>query len=370
MGIYARSVARAASRIDDPVQRLRFLQATATHPLRARLGLLLVVFAAALFLAIVAASIRRAHASAPAMKPAAPAARKPPTPAPALETRSPEPVHDVWLVEKNPDSETWSNGLRVDNRFLVRTHARSWLAYPGDGSHPLRRADPAGVVFHTTESEQVPFEAGENRELRQIGESLLDHVRRLRSYNFLIDRFGRVYRVVGEDQVANHAGHSVWADQHWFYVNLNASFLGVSFEAVSPDAKEDAGISPAQIHSAAMLVEMLRQRYRLPASNYVTHAQVSVNPSNMRVGWHVDWASGFPFSQIGLADNYALPLPAVWAYGFDCDAHFTEKAAAPLRAGIEDAEEIVAQRAAAEGLSPDAYRKRLRQRYQRMLAGK
>jgi hypothetical protein len=51
-----------------------------------------------------------------------------------------------------------------------------------------------GKLFHTTESQQAPFEAGENRHLKRIGESALAQVRRNRSYNFLIDRFGRVYR--------------------------------------------------------------------------------------------------------------------------------------------------------------------------------
>ena len=34
-------------------------------------------------------------------------------------------------------------------------------------------------------------------------------------YNFLIDRFGRVYRVVQESDAANHAGNSIWAEPSW-----------------------------------------------------------------------------------------------------------------------------------------------------------
>jgi len=50
-------------------------------------------------------------------------------------------------------------------------------------------------------------------------------------YNFLIDRFGRVFRIVNESDAAQHAGYSVWSDDRWLYVDLNESFLGVSFEA-------------------------------------------------------------------------------------------------------------------------------------------
>ncbi|MGA2716569.1 MAG: peptidoglycan recognition family protein, partial [Bryobacteraceae bacterium] len=275
---------------------------------------------------------------------------------------------DVWLVEKTAESETYSNGLRIDNHFLVDTHSRSFLAFPADGGRPVRRAEPAGIVFHTTESTQAPFEASENRVLKRIGESLLEYVRRQQAYNFVLDRFGRVYRVVPEDEAANHSGNSAWADENWFYINLNESFLGISFEAASPSAEQNTGISPAQVRSAAMLIEMLRHRYRIPASNYVTHAQVSVNPSNMQVGLHLDWASGFPFEAIGLGDNYAAPLPALWAYGFDYDSNFARRAATRMHAGIEDAERILIRRAAAAGLQPTEYKTRLRQRYRGMLA--
>ena len=73
---------------------------------------------------------------------------------------------------------------------------------------------------------------------------------------------------------------------------------------------------PAQVRAGGMLVEMLRSRYRIPAANCVTHAQVSVNPSNMQAGYHTDWAFGFPFEQVGLPDNYTQDLPSLWAFGF------------------------------------------------------
>jgi len=63
-----------------------------------------------------------------------------------------------------------------------------------------------GIVFHTTESLQIPFEAQRNRALKRIGESLLQYVGRRCAYHYLIDRFGRVFRVVAEQDAANHAG--------------------------------------------------------------------------------------------------------------------------------------------------------------------
>ena len=88
----------------------------------------------------------------------------------------------------------------------------------------------------------------------------------------------------------NHAGYSVWADEKWAYVNLNESFLGVSFEARTVPGQKEADISPARVRAAAMLTEVLRSRYGIPTANCVTQAQVSVNPSHLRVGYHTDWA--------------------------------------------------------------------------------
>ncbi len=370
---------RLATHIHDPVVRLRFLKAVAPvapasegiwwRQIRRSYLLALIVFAATLGTLIPAISLSRLRASVQIQNvPAPPAVPLPAlqaVPLPVTKTRA---AADVWLVEKAGKSETYSNGLRIDNRFLATTHPRSYLAFPADGSQPVRRAEPVGMVFHTTESQQASFEAGENRVLKQIGESLLEFVRRQQAYNFVIDRFGRVYRVVAEDQAANHSGHSAWADEHWFYVNLNESFLGIAFEAVSPPAQRGAGISPAQVRSAAMLIEMLRHRFHIPASNGVTHAQISVNPSNMRVGFHADWASGFPFEALGLPDNYAAALPSLWAYGFDYDPDFTSKAGARMRVGIESAEALLARRAAAAGSSAAEYKKGLRQRYRQMLS--
>lgn len=372
---------RFASCIRDPVMRLRFLKAVAPAPRqtgrrpRRRLYLLaVIVLAAALAVLIPTASIFRLRASA-RVADAAPRLENMPQEAPppaSLSIPAERAAADVWLVEKTAESETYSNGLRIDNHFLAATHPRSWLAFPADGSQPVRHVDPAGIVFHTTESAQAPWEASENRVLKRIGESLLEYVRRQQAYNFVLDRFGRVYRVVPEDEAANHSGNSAWADENWFYVNLNESFLGIAFEAASPGAsgalaERNAEISPAQVRSAAMLLEMLRRRYRIPASNYVTHAQVSVNPSNMQVGLHLDWASGFPFEAVGLKDNYAAALPALWAYGFDYDSAYSRRAGTRMLAGIEDGERILTREANAAGMRPVEYKNRLRQRYRAML---
>ncbi len=164
--------------------------------------------------------------------------------------------------------------------------------------------------------------------------------------------------MVEESDAANHVGTSVWADDQGIYVNLNSSFLGVAFEGQTGAAEE---VTPAQILAARLLTEMLRARYSIAAEDCVTHAQVSVNPQNMHIGAHVDWAAQFPFASLGLPDNYALPLPSLYAFGFESDVAFARATAGGWE-GLKLTEAQVEQRAAAEGIAPARYRARLQQR--------
>ncbi len=361
---------RFADHIPDAVVRLRFLQAVAPPDLaptpvrrRWRRSLRLVL---PLLVAVPLVSFVLLRATPHAPRESTPAAAIQPQaslPAPvAIAT-----VPAVWQVEHSRDSESYSNGLRIDNRYSVSNHPRSYRTFPLDPSGAAGRgSQPVGIVFHTTESRQAPFEEQQNRVLQRIGESLLEYIQHKRAYNFVIDRFGRVYRIVLESDAANHAGYSVWSDERWLYLNLNESFLAVSVEAQTEPGQIEPEMSPAQVHAAAMLTEMLRSRYGISASNCVTHAQVSVNPSNMRIGYHTDWASSFPFNGVGLPDNYARPLSAVVLFGFEADRSFDRVAGARMTAAVDLSERQQREQAAAAGLSLRAYRKMLQNRYWRL----
>ena len=72
---------------------------------------------------------------------------------------------------------------------------------------------PIGIVYHTSESDLWPLEESFNEKLRDSSQDLLRYLRRNQVYHYLVDRFGRVYRVVEEKDKANHAGMSVWAER-------------------------------------------------------------------------------------------------------------------------------------------------------------
>lgn len=297
-------------------------------------------------------------------------------------SRAPKTDHHVWLVQATSQFDLYSNGLRIEEQYATSTAARRYVVFAMDRAGSAApgaewRSQPAGIVYHTTESHLAPFEERENQSLRRAGEGLLEYVSRRRSYHFVIDRFGRVFRIVRESDYANHAGNSVWADQLWIYINLNQSFLGVAFEARSKPNGVEPTVNAAQVYAGRILTDMLRVRYGIAASNCVAHAQVSVNPANYGVGYHLDWAANLPFAELGLTDNYQLPLPSVRLFGFEADAaRFQDRTPAEhasMTAGLKKAVAQVRADAGAQDLPVERYRGKLQERYRdaiRALRGK
>ena len=176
-------IARVAGSIGDPVLRLRFLKtATEQSSVGARIRFYWIVWSALLLTMLIPSLVRRAAGSPEPLKTQVLRAEPPHT----HDFKDAVKVAPVWQVEKAGDSEVYSNGLRVDTRFTVLNHPRLYLAFPRDGNHsngPIPRSQPVGIVYHTTESQQAPFVAQDNRVLMRLGESLLEYVRRERAYH-------------------------------------------------------------------------------------------------------------------------------------------------------------------------------------------
>jgi hypothetical protein len=352
---------RRAQRIADPAARLRYLrQGMARTPRRgaATLAWMPAWLIVPLIFALLPTRI------SPSMEP---------TRARLLLSGRTQPatldpsVPNVWRVDSLDSAETYSNGLRIDLTYTVANHKRARFdiySLTGAGAAVGHGDRPVGIVYHTTESHLAPFEEGANRQLKQLGRGLLELVRQEHCYHYAIDRFGRVFRIVQESDAAYHAGFSVWSDSEGVYVNLNDSFLGVSFEGQTGSLEQ---ITAAQIAAGKALTEMLRSRYRIPASNCVTHAQVSVNPDNMLLGAHVDWAGGFPFAGLGLPDNYQAPPASVYLFGFAYDSVFLHATSNASAKGLAAAEEQIRIRADAQGMNAARYRAMLQRRYKNIL---
>jgi hypothetical protein len=364
----------------DPAERLQFLQRRLGHssanrsPWRAlaRMPILTTLGLALAGIGLVPTCRRALGLALPFVLASASATPKVQTAALSIaRSAAATALPHVWQVEANHQFDLYSNGLRIENRFQTSTEERSYLAFPRtqiEARVGQRLTHPAGIVFHTTESHLAPFEEGQNRMLKREGEGLLEYVSRNHSYHFVIDRFGRVFRIVGEADYANHAGNSIWADQTWIYVNLNHSFFGVAFEARSRPKEGELPVNAAQVHAARTLTEMLRARYEIPAGNCVTHAQVSVYPVGRSAGYHTDWVANLPFEDLGLTNNYLRPLPSVTLFGFSATALLEEARDSPLAKGLETAQDQVRAEAAAHNLSEHRYRQILQTRYKDTIA--
>ncbi|HYY59539.1 MAG TPA: peptidoglycan recognition family protein [Pyrinomonadaceae bacterium] len=274
----------------------------------------------------------------------------------------------VWLVERTDSYERYSNGGRIMTGYETGTRARGYyqiqrsanLTAAAGSSSPHR--EPVGILYHTSESDLIPFTAANNTTIETRTRELLEYVQRHKSYNYLIDRYGQIYRIVRDDQVADHAGHSIWADQQNIYVGLNESFLGVSFETRT-EAGADEQLTEAQLIAGRLLTAILRSRYQIDDTNCVTHGLVSVNPGNMLIGYHHDWVRNFPFEAMGLSDKYKVAPASVSEFGFTYDGELVARLGGVMWPGVEAAQGEFQRRADKAGLKPEDLRLRMREFY-------
>lgn len=365
--IKAKIVEQRAEFISDPVAKLRFIRRETARVESTRWGkfldahkpkvtMSLGVAAAGLVIFAIASSQRSVKARS--------------LPAVAYSTGNPS-AHEpgsIWMVDIRDGQEIYSNSLRIETRFTIPLGEEpTWKynRYTKGSKTPVEMKDPVGIVFHTTEGLMAPFEKEQNGRLKFIGESQVRLVRSIRAYHYVVDRFGQVWRVVQESEPAFHSGNSIWADKDWVYMNLNHSFLAVSFEART-QGEGEAFVTEAQKLSGKLLTDMLRAKYHIPFGNLVTHGQVSVNPDNYGIGYHTDFGGEFPFTELGLPDNYQLPPPSMTMFGFNYDETYLAAMGDRVVPGLAKAEDMLNSQAKAQGITPALLTRRLRAQYRQI----
>jgi hypothetical protein len=271
----------------------------------------------------------------------------------------------VWMVEQGEGFERYSNGARILNAFETDNHPRRYLTFKRGVSEASGepQTSPAGIVYHTSESDLLPFNEGNSDSIENRSKNLLAYVRQHKSYNYVIDRFGQVYRVVRDADAAYHAGNSVWSDGDATFVGLNESFLGVCFETRADVAEGGERLTEAQVLAGRLLTQVLRSRYQIKDADCVTHGLVSVNPSNMRILFHHDWAQGFPFEAMGVSDKYEVAPASVGELGFVYDADIVAEVGGKLWPGVAAAEAEFARRAAEQGARREDLQQHMRSVY-------
>ena len=271
----------------------------------------------------------------------------------------------VWLVETKDNYERYSNGGRILKDYETSNYQRTYYVLrPGTYTTDNQpQHNPVGIVYHTSESDLVPFTSENNGSIEEHTRGLLQYVKENRSYNYVIDRFGQIYRIVLDDQAANHAGNSVWADQRGIYAGLNESFIGVCFETNSKAGSLDEQLTEAQMLAGRLLTQILRSRYNIDDANCVTHALVSINPAQMLICYHRDWVRNFPFAAMGLSDKYQVAPASIRDFGFTYDGELLNLLGGQVWPGARLAEEEFRRRSEHTNERAEDLRRRMRDLY-------
>lgn len=165
---------------------------------------------------------------------------------------------------------------------------------------------PNFVIIHATSNDTA----------EQALRTLTDPARRVSSH-YLIGRDGRIYQLVDERARAWHAGESKWGAT----TDLNSVSLGIEL-----DNNGDELFPDVQISALLTLLNGMRERYAIPAANYLGHADIAprrkVDPSR-HFPWETLARQGF-----GLWCDPPLPEPpaamdttlALRALGYDVSA--------------------------------------------------
>ena len=130
---------------------------------------------------------------------------------------------------------------------------------------------PTMVVIHYTSNDETE---------RSI-ETLTSPARKV-SAHYLVDRHGRIFQLVPENQRAWHAGQSYWAGN----TDINSTSIGIELDNNGSETYEDA-----QINTLVALVKDIQERHRIKPMNVVGHSDVAP-------GRKVDPGPYFPWGRL------------------------------------------------------------------------
>ncbi|RKG77617.1 N-acetylmuramoyl-L-alanine amidase [Corallococcus exercitus] len=90
------------------------------------------------------------------------------------------------------------------------------------------------------------------------------------SANYMLDRDGKIYQLVGDSKRAWHAGKS---ELHGVPTDVNARSIGIE---IVNDGSGKTAFTDAQYKALTQLVGYLKQEYKVPANNILGHKDVAV----------------------------------------------------------------------------------------------
>ncbi|MBI4195063.1 MAG: N-acetylmuramoyl-L-alanine amidase [Betaproteobacteria bacterium] len=189
---------------------------------------------------------------------------------------------------------------------------------------------PGFVILHHTSDDTA----------EQALSTLTDPARKVSSH-YLISRNGRIHYLVDEQARAWHAGESYWSGHH----DLNSASIGIEL-----DNSGEESFPEAQIESLLALLADIKERYGLPAANFLGHGDVAP-------GRKTDPSRYFPWRRLaergfGLwCDPPYPPAPPgldaamlLDAFGYDISRPYAAVAAFKRRFSPDDPSEEMTER--------------------------
>lgn len=133
------------------------------------------------------------------------------------------------------------------------------------------------------------------------------------SSHYVIGKNGEIYHMLNDYYRAWHAGAGTWGN----VTDLNSTSLGIELDNNGMES-----FSPAQINSLLKLLKVLKEKYNIPAPNFIGHADVApsrkVDP-NIYFPWKLLAENGFGLwydedifdTPAGIEDkSTSIPIPA------------------------------------------------------------
>jgi len=138
-------------------------------------------------------------------------------------------------------------GLNIESRYSPLNRKRA----------PRKSTDY--IILHTTEGGA----AGSLAKLRKYGEA-----------HYLVDRKGKVTRIISRDRIAYHSGRSMWNGR----TSLDNHSIGIEIVGY-----HDKPLTPAQTAAVRELLRQLQAIYGVPDSKVLPHSMVAYGRPNR---WH------------------------------------------------------------------------------------
>ena len=194
----------------------------------------------------------------------------------------------VWLVEQKDGHERYSNGGRILTEYETDNHPRAYHLFArGTGTViEADRREPVGIVF-TVRERHSAFTPAQHDPLNRAKRGFLSRAP-YRSYNYIVDRFGQIYRI-GATGTAATTPELGLGRPAWGLRGLNRVFHRCRSRRTAPKGRKTAILRGPPVSgpasrksSAAVRLEYAHLRHARSRLSYRTRFSVGFPPG--------DWA--------------------------------------------------------------------------------